>query len=154
MSDAVQMLEEQHVEATALFMKLERLTDPVAISHTFRLLDGRLRDHTAIEEQIFYPAFRKRAGSREDSGREVDDAIHDHAQVKAALSTLERMDPDGSAFKARLSSLRSMVDEHVREERRLLFPQARAIFSKEELDDLAFRMARAATLHSSVYEMA
>ena len=77
MSDAVQLLEEQHVEATALFMKLQRLTDPVTCAHTFRMLDAKLRDHTAIEEQVFYPAFRERAQSDKQAS-EIAEALHEH----------------------------------------------------------------------------
>src|SRR5579884_4469965 len=98
MSNAVQLLEEQHAEATALFMKLERLTDPVTCAHIFRTLDAKLRDHTAIEEQVFYPAFREHARNDKQAS-EIAEALHEHNEVKLLLAAVEKLDPTGAAFK-------------------------------------------------------
>jgi hemerythrin superfamily protein len=153
MSDAVQLLEEQHAEATALFMKLERLTDPVTCAQVFRTLDARLRDHSAIEEQVFYPAFNDRARSGKQAG-EVGEALQEHAQVKRLLSQLETMQPGDAAFKSKLADLKRAVQHHVQEEEHEMLPQARRLFSQSELDDLGLRMIKHASLHSAVLEMA
>jgi iron-sulfur cluster repair protein YtfE (RIC family) len=152
MSDAVQMLEEQHAEATALFMKLQRLTDPVICAAVFRTLNARLRDHAAIEEKIFYPAFRERARGRMQAD-EVREALHEHQAVKSALEDLEKADPKSASFKSKLATLRNLVEHHVREEEREMLPQARRLFTGQQLEELAFRMTQLASLHSPVYEM-
>ncbi|HET6894059.1 MAG TPA: hemerythrin domain-containing protein [Candidatus Baltobacteraceae bacterium] len=152
MSDAVQMLEEQHAEATALFMKLERLSDPATCAHVFRTLDSRLRDHTAIEEQIFYPAFRERAGS--DRGPdEVREALSEHDQVKSVLDDIERTSPTDYTFKTKITELRRLVEHHVQEEEHGMLPQARKLFSQDELDELAYRMVKLMSIHSPVYQI-
>jgi hemerythrin-like domain-containing protein len=153
MSDAVQMLEEQHAEATALVMKLERLTDPTTLSQIFRTLDSRLRDHAAIEEQLFYPAFREQARTQTQAD-EIAEAIHEHNEMKAALTDLERTSPADPSFKSKLATLKSLVAHHVREEESEILPQARRLFSQQRLDELALKMAKLMSLHSSVYEMA
>jgi hemerythrin superfamily protein len=152
MSDAVQMLEEQHAEATALFMKLERLSDPATCAQIFRTLDSRLRDHTAIEEQIFYPAFRERAGSAEGPD-EVREAVSEHDQVKALLTDIEQTSPTDYTFKTKISELRHRVAHHVEEEEHGMLPQARKLFSEAELDELGHRMMQLISIHSSVYQV-
>jgi hemerythrin-like domain-containing protein len=150
MSDAVQMLEEQHAEATALFMKLERLTDPVTCEQIFRTLDSRLRDHTAIEEEIFYPAFRERAGAPQGE-QEVREALDEHGDVKSALQELEATSATDYTFKTKIANLKHLVSHHVEEEEHGILPQARRMFSQSELDELALRMTKLMSIHSSVY---
>jgi hemerythrin superfamily protein len=153
MSNAVQLLEEQHAEASALFMKLERLTDPVTCAHIFRTLDAKLRDHTAIEEQVFYPAFRERARNDKQAS-EIAEALHEHDHVKSLLAGIEKLDPAGSSFKGKIAELKGAVQHHVREEEHGILPQARRLFSESELDDLGLRMIKLASLHNAVLEMA
>lgn len=150
MSDAVQMLEEQHAEATALFMKLERLADPVTCAQIFRTLDSRLRDHTAIEEEIFYPAFRERAGQALGE-QEVREALHEHGEVKSALHDLEETTATDYTFKTKIANLKHLVSHHVEEEEHGILPQARRLFTQDELDELALRMTKLMSIHSSVY---
>ncbi len=153
MSNAVQLLEEQHAEATALFMKLERLSDPATCAQVFRTLDAALRDHSAIEEQVFYPAFNERARNSKQNA-EIREALHEHTAVKRLLAELENMQPAGGGFRSKLAELKRAVMHHVHEEERGILPQARRLFSESELDDLALRMLKLASLHNAVLEMA
>lgn len=151
MSDAVQMLEEQHSEATALFLKLERLTDPATLAAIFRTLDSRLRDHAIIEEEIFYPAFRERASQAGED--EIREAEHEHGEVKNTLAEIEKMTATDYLFKRKVTELRQLVEHHVKEEERAILPQARRIFSEPELDELALRMVKLLSIHSPVYQV-
>lgn len=151
MSDAVQMLREQHAEVTALFMKLERLSSPRICAEIFRTIDSRLRDHTVIEETIFYPAFRERA--RERGRSEITEALHEHDEVKALLDRIEQASPAEYTFKHQVGELRRAVAHHVLEEESRILPQARRLFSQSELDDMALRMAQLASIHSPAYQL-
>jgi hemerythrin superfamily protein len=151
MSDAVQMLEEQHAEATALFLKLERLTDPTTLASIFRTLDSRLRDHTILEEEIFYPAFRERAS--EDGEDQIREAEHEHGEVKSKLEEIEKMTATDYLFKRKVSELRQLVEHHVKEEETTILPQARRMFSEPELDEMALRMVKLMSIHSPVYQV-
>jgi hemerythrin superfamily protein len=151
MSDAVQMLEEQHAEATALFMKLERLGDPVTCAQVFRTLDSRLRDHTALEEEIFYPAFRARAPNEGD--REVREAVSEHDRMKNVLTDIERTGATDYTFKTKIAELKRLVQEHVQEEEGGMLAQARRLFSQDELDEIGHRMVQLLSIHSPVYEV-
>ncbi len=151
MSDAVQMLEEQHAEVTALFMKLERLSDPVTCEHLFRTIDLKLRDHTVIEEEIFYPAVRERAGKGGDE--RVRDAVHDHDDVKKALAEAEAVSPTDYTFKSKVSEVKRLVEHHVREEKEEILPLARRLFTEPELDEMALRMQQLMSIHAPIYQI-
>ncbi len=154
MSDAVQMLEEQHAEVTALFMKLDRLRDDTTCAQVFRTIDARLREHAAIEEQIFYPALRERARRKHAAdGAEIREALHEHSEIKRALKQLEVASPSSPSFKTQVADLQSLVRHHVQEEQSTILPQARRLFDAFELDDLAYRMVKLASLYSPALEM-
>jgi hemerythrin-like domain-containing protein len=152
MSDAVQLLKEQHTEVKALFKQIERVTDPVLRTQIFRTIDTNLRIHATIEEKIFYPAFRERAKNRTQS-EEVSEALHEHDMVKSVLQELERTDASSESFKTKLASLKMLVEQHVHEEEHGMLKEARRLFSAVELQDLALRMEHAAVQASPVYEM-
>ena len=151
MSDAVQLLREQHAEVTALFMKLQRLSNPRTCAEIFRTIDARLRDHTIVEETIFYPAFRERA--RERGRSEIAQAVHEHDAVKALLGRIEQMSPAEYSFRHQVGELRRAVERHVLEEESGILPQAQRLFTESELDDMAQRMTQLASLHSPVYQI-
>lgn len=151
MSDAVQLLREQHAEVAALFMKLERLSNPRTCAEIFRTIDARLRDHTIIEEKVFYPAFRERA--RERGRSEIARAIHEHDEVTALLGRIEQANPAEYSFRHQVTELRCAVERHVREEESAILPQAQRLFTESELEDMAQRMVQLASLHSPAYQM-
>ena len=153
MSDAIDLLKDQHAEVAALFMQIERTSDPGLRYRIFRTIDASLRTHATIEERIFYPAFRDRAHTREESA-EVPKALHDHDQMKAMLAHLERTSPAGTEFKMQLASLKAAVQQHVIDEETGMLKQARRLFTTAQLEDLASRMERAGMHASPVYEMA
>ncbi|HET6894153.1 MAG TPA: hemerythrin domain-containing protein [Candidatus Baltobacteraceae bacterium] len=152
MSDALQLLREQHAEASALFMKLERISDATTCEHIFRSLDVKLRDHTVIEEELFYPAFRDRA-ARENGKSEIDEAEHEHAEVKAVLGEIEKLSPTDYTFKTKIGELKRAVEHHVREEEQKILPQAQRLFSQSELDEMGLKMVKLMSIHSPVYQI-
>jgi len=153
MSDAVQLLKEQHAEVKALFKQIERVTDPVLRAQIFRTIDTNLRIHATVEEKIFYPAFREHAKNRSQS-EEVGEALHEHDIVKGVLQEIERTDPSSESFKTKLASLKMLVEQHVHEEEHGMLKEARRLFRADELEDLALRMEHAGMQASPAYEMA
>lgn len=66
MSDAVQLLREQHAEVAALFMKLERLSNPRTCAEIFRAIDA---PSTRLDTELPSSArrtSRTRRGKRDD----------------------------------------------------------------------------------------
>jgi hypothetical protein len=77
---------------------------------------------------------------------ETDDLIHhsfdDHAQAKALISQLVHLDASDMQFEPMLVELRASVEAHVAEERSILFPQVRKLFSDEQLERLGEELVR------------
>jgi len=152
MTDAVQLLREQHAEVTALFMKLARTGNPRTSAQIFRTIASRLRDHAVIEETILYPAIRDR--TRERGREEISTALHEHEIVENLLSRLEQASPWEYTADQNVAPLRDAVLRHVQEEESIILPHARRIFTRSELDDMALRMTQLASIHSPAYQQA
>lgn len=153
MSDAISVLKEQHVEVSALLMKLERISDPVLRASVFRTIDTNLRIHAKIEEEIFYPEFKKRAKSRSQVS-EVDENYDEHAEVKRTLEEIERIDPASGDFMRAVLTLKRLVQHHVNDEEHRMFKEAQRLFTSRDLSEVGFVMEAAARSVSPAYEMA
>jgi hypothetical protein len=152
MSDAIDLLKEQHAEVTALLIQIQRAAHAMLREQIFRTIDTNLRIHSAIEEQIFYPAFRERVRNRKQAD-EVAEAYHEHDVVKSTLEEMERSDPGGQVFARKLLGLQRAVLHHVMEEEKAMLKQARRLFTQAELEALAHRMEMTAMVTSPVYQM-
>jgi hypothetical protein len=106
-----------------------------------------LKVHTALEEEIFYPAVRE-AIEDEDI---MNEAQVEHDTAKMLIEQLENMGPDDPNYHATFTVLGEYVRHHVKEEEDEMFPQA----SKADLDleELGARMrARKTELMGEVEE--
>lgn len=153
MSDAISVLKEQHRAVHALIMQLERATTPALRAQIFRTIDANLRIHSAIEEKIFYPEFREHA-RRDAQRQEVDENLHEHNEVKAALHDIEIADPADPSYMSKVQHLKRLVMRHVAEEETKMLREAHRLFTTLELQDLGYRMEKAAIVESPVYAMA
>jgi iron-sulfur cluster repair protein YtfE (RIC family) len=99
-------------------------------------LHQELEDHASVEERLFYPAVDSRAGDDLESAALVREAYEEHRKVQSLLSEIADLEPDEADFETKLETLRSMVDEHVREEESTLLPQAKRLLSPGELERL------------------
>jgi hypothetical protein len=83
-----------------------------------------LKVHAAIEEEIFYPAVK--ALRSKDAKFEVEEAIHEHKQIKAAVKEISKMEPDDEpALGATMKVLKEDVEHHADEEEKEMFKEAR-----------------------------
>jgi hypothetical protein len=83
-----------------------------------------LKIHAAIEEEIFYPAVK--ALRSKDAKFEVEEAIHEHKQIKAAVKEISKMEPDDEpALGATMKVLKEDVEHHADEEEKEMFKEAR-----------------------------
>ncbi len=140
--DAIKLLKDDH----DLMRKLLReLTDTTArgIKTRKTLLDkikANLEAHTQIEEEIFYPAF-KRNGKKADDDQMYFEALEEHrAAGDLVLPDLVGTDPASEKFSGRAKVLKELVEHHADEEEKDMFPRARRILSKAELGRLGESM--------------
>ena len=140
-TDAIGLLKADHKKVKALLEQLESTTERASAKRKKLLtqIDTELKVHTSIEETIFYPAFRDAVRKKED--REMYfEAVEEHHVVKLVLPEIARTDPASEEFGAKAKVLKELVTHHAKEEERDMFPEAKKVFSKDELEELGARM--------------
>ena len=118
----------------ALLSELEKTT-PRAVKKRSKLLSQialEVQVHAAIEEEIFYPAFRQK-GETQDDEKLFFEADEEHRLIHGTLPELSKTDPASALFSARAKVLKSLVDHHIKEEENALLPRARKLMSRAEL---------------------
>ena len=94
-----------------------------------------LKVHTAIEEEIFYPAARK-------VGLEsalMDEAWGEHDGAKGLIAQIESSQPGDDYYDAKVKVLGDIIGHHVIEEHTAVFPKCR----HSKMDMMALRVAMA-----------
>ncbi|MDG2520626.1 hemerythrin domain-containing protein [Caulobacter segnis] len=122
--DAIALLKADHDEAEALFEQFEATESKAKKWAIAQKVCTALVVHTAIEEEIFYPAFR---GKIEDDL--LDEAYVEHDGAKVLIAEILQNGPDAEFFEAKVKVLGEEIEHHVKEEERPaegMFAQARA----------------------------
>jgi hypothetical protein len=122
--DAVELLIADHRAVSAMFDEFERIKDGQDEDRKLELAEDiclALIVHTTIEEEIFYPAFRKATKDEEI----VEESIVEHQAAKELIAIIERMEPEEELFDARVHVLSEEIEHHVKEEEEKMFPEAR-----------------------------
>jgi hemerythrin superfamily protein len=139
--DAIGLLKEDHKKVKALLEALEKTTERAGKRRAVLLgqIKTELTVHTNLEETIFYPAFRDAVAKKED--REMYfEALEEHHVVKLVLPEIEATDPTSEPYGAKVKVLKELVTHHAREEEREMFPEAKKVLDKDELQQLGARM--------------
>jgi hypothetical protein len=134
---AIDLLKRQHKEVKALFKKVHSAEDPRMRRRLMTEIASRLEGHTAIEEEMFYPAIR--ALETRKAEEMVLEAFEEHHVVKLVLAELPRVNPEDERFEAKMTVLSELVEHHVEEEEKEMFKLAQKL-GKDELEDLGERM--------------
>jgi hemerythrin-like domain-containing protein len=140
--DAIALLKEDHKKVKDLLEQLAKSTPRAAKKRTdlLRKIQLNLEVHTTIEEEIFYPAF-KEAGSKSDDAKMYFEAMEEHrAAGDLVLPDLLQTQVDSEQFSGRAKVLKELVEHHVKEEEKSMFPRAKKLFSKQELGELGEQM--------------
>ncbi|HEY6100221.1 MAG TPA: hemerythrin domain-containing protein [Anaeromyxobacter sp.] len=139
--NAIDLLKKQHREVEGLFEKFEGAGDGARKTkeRLCREIADQLAVHAEIEEKIFYPESKQE--STEDILRE---SVEEHLAIKRTLADLIESAVEDPQFDARVKVLRELVEHHVGEEEKDLFPKVKKACSKEELEDMGARMEKLA----------
>lgn len=124
--DAIELLTQQHREVKEMFDRFENMTDRAKVSKK-KLADeicNALIMHTTIEEEIYYPATREASEDAEDM---VDEAVVEHASAKDLIAQIMEMDPGDDLYDAKVKVLGELVEHHVEEEEKEMFPKTREL---------------------------
>ena len=136
--DAIKLLKNDHAEVRELLGQLEESTSRAQKKRTTLLneIAALLKAHTTIEEEIFYPAF-KEAGQKSDDDKMYFEALEEHrAAGDLVLPDLLKTNPASEKFSGRAKVLNELVEHHADEEEKEMFPRAKKLLSKEQLETL------------------
>ena len=134
-TDAIALLKADHRKVEALFDQFEAARGSAAKRKLAQQICLELKIHTAIEEEIFYPAFR---GKIEDDT--LDEAYVEHDGAKVLVNDIAAGSPEDGFYDAKLTVLAEEVKHHVHEEEMRgegMFAQCR----KTDVDLVALRDA-------------
>jgi len=139
--NAIELLKKDHETVKELLSKLEDTTERAVQTRKKLLLkiEQELKIHTELEEQIFYPAFR-RAGSKDDAVLAIE-AKEEHRAVEAlVLPDIKKTSPSTLEFAGRVKVLKELLEHHIEEEESEMFPQARELFDAKRLEEMGAQM--------------
>ncbi|MCW3848863.1 hemerythrin domain-containing protein [Sphingomonas sp. LB-2] len=110
-SDAIALLKAGHRKVEELFEQFENASGSGARQKLAHRICVELKIHTAIEEEIFYPAFEGKI--EEDLLRE---AYVEHDGAKVLINDIEAGGPDDDYYDAKVKVLSEEIKHHVHEE--------------------------------------
>lgn len=139
--NAIEMLEADHERVKHILSQLSESTERGVKKRTELLakLEMEVTLHTKLEEEILYPAFKKAGGK--DQAVMYHEAKEEHRTVDSlVLPDLKTTDPSTPEFTGRVKVIKELLEHHIEEEESEMFPQARKLLGKAELDALGEEM--------------
>jgi hypothetical protein len=135
--DAIALLKADHRKVEDLFEKFESAKSSSVKTALVLQICTELSVHTAIEEEIFYPACK---GQIEDDT--LTEAYVEHDGAKVMMAELLASSPDNEFYDSKVKVLSEEIKHHVKEEEMRsegMFAQARD--AGLDMDELGDRMA-------------
>lgn len=120
--DALELLKRDHRDVEALFQRYKSAADENAKSAIAERVCLLLKVHTRIEEEIFYPAARRRIDDKEL----INEVLVEHQAAKDLIEEIESAEAGDPMLEARLQVLSEQIAHHVQEEENELFPEVQA----------------------------
>jgi hemerythrin-like domain-containing protein len=139
--DAISLLKQDHEKVRGLLKRLESAADRGSDTATQLVaqLDRELKIHTQIEEEIFYPAFKEAARSKEDN-KMFFEAKEEHHVVDMVFPEVRAGGEGAEDFAAKAKVLKDLVEHHAEEEETEMFPKARKLMGRDQLQELGRRL--------------
>jgi hypothetical protein len=128
--NAIELLEQQHKKVKAALAKISEGEEmsPAELKKTA----DELVAHMVIEEHIFYPRVRELMKDL------IAESFEEHTVARFELARL--ITARGEERKARATVLKELIEHHVDEEEKEMFPKVKKQLPKEELETLGARM--------------
>ena len=135
---ATELLKKQHREVKSLFKQVESTENPKKRQSLMLQIADKLKMHTSIEEDIFYPAVKEIETKKAEDM--VMEAYEEHHVVDLVLAELPKVDPAADTFEAKMTVLKELIEHHVEEEEDEMFPLAEKKFGADRSRELADEM--------------
>ena len=123
--DALDLLREDHAKVRKAFKEFEKMEkeDVELLREFVGTVCEDLKAHTAIEEEIFYPAVRAKI----DDDDLMNEALIEHQSAKDLIAQLESLPPGDPAYVPSFTVLGEYVNHHVTEEEDEMFPEVKKL---------------------------
>ncbi|MFJ4112521.1 hemerythrin domain-containing protein [Pseudomonas sp. NPDC089758] len=139
--NAIDLLIQDHKLVKKLLEELSATTER-AVKRRAELLqkiEQELQIHTALEEEILYPAI-KEAGGKEEA-KMYYEAKEEHRTVDAlVIPDLLHTETGSVEFSGRVKVMKELLEHHIEEEEGELFPTAKKLLGKDVLEQLGQTM--------------
>lgn len=135
--NAIDLLEKQHEETLSALTTLEESKPGAERKQLFKKMQLGLLGHMVIEEEMFYPAAVEASDAEKDP---VAEGYEEHMSARECLMRCELALSEKDLFGVRIGVLKELIEHHVKEERRDLFPIARKVMSTAQLEALGAAM--------------
>ena len=136
--DAVKLLKDDHKQVKDLFRQFEKARSADRKKKIAEEAMHELEVHSAIEEEIFYPAVKAKAGK--DAKETVDEGIEEHHVVDVLIKELKALREVSDQYEAKFTVLTENVEHHIEEEETELLPDAEKALGKEMIQTLGTQM--------------
>jgi len=139
--NAIELLMQDHKLVKKLLEELSTTTERAMKKRAELLqrIEHELQIHTALEEDILYPAI-KQAGGKEEA-KMYYEAKEEHRTVDSlVLPDLLHTETDTVAFAGRVKVMKELLEHHIEEEESELFPTAKKLLGKDVLEQLGQAM--------------
>jgi hemerythrin-like domain-containing protein len=135
--DAISILKDDHAKVMQMLEKLEGSAGRATTSRDKLLsrIEEEIKTHSRLEEEIFYPAYKDAVRKKEDS-KLFFEAHEEHHVVDVVMAELMNGVADSETFAAKSKLLKELVEHHVQEEERQMFPRARKAMGSATLKEL------------------
>jgi hypothetical protein len=117
-ADAFEMLQDDHKRMREYFQEYEKAEDNTVKRRIAQDALLELEVHTALEEELIYPAMRAQDTSA------TDQAVENHHVIKILIGELKKMIPGDSHFDAKFRVLAQIAVRHFDEEEEEILPEA------------------------------
>lgn len=124
--NVIDALISHHRELRQLFQ--ESMNDPAVYDEFAR----HLTIHHTMEEKYFYDLLKNKAPARNDAL----EAVNEHHIIEMIMQDSSRFPRDHEQFAIKVESLGEYTSHHLDEEEEEIFPEARELFSEEDLNTL------------------
>jgi hypothetical protein len=115
--DATVLLDEDHNEVIRMFQQYKAAHTDNARRPLAAQICEELAIHMQVEEEIFYPAFKKAVNDKET----LQDGIEEHNEARELMAKIQANPTDAKL----MLELEDAILHHVNDEREKMFPEAR-----------------------------
>jgi hemerythrin superfamily protein len=140
-ADAISLLKKDHEKVRGLLKRLESAADKGdgRAEGLLAQVDREVKIHSQVEEEIFYPAFKEAARTKEDN-KLFFEATEEHHVVDLVMPEVHESEGGAEDFAAKTKVLKDLIEHHAEEEEKQMFPKAKKLMGREELQELGRRI--------------